>query len=172
MAPRPLARDYEKQEYLTKLTLISIFLGGFGAFISYSPFRRRHQKSLNFKPGDIILLIISTFRLGRMVAYNQVTEPLRAPFARTVPDQTGAGEVTEPKGRGVQRAIGELLTCPICSGTWIAAALVYGLHLFPGPARIFMAIMSTIGAAELLNEVTEFFSWMSQAARKEAGSAS
>jgi len=65
--------------------------------------------------------------------------------------------------------IGELIACPICSGTWIAAALVYGLHLLPGPTRILMTIMSTTGAAELMNAASAALSWSAQRAPQEGG---
>jgi hypothetical protein len=65
---------------------------------------------------------------------------------------------------------GDLIACPICAGTWIAAALVYGLELAPRPTRVLMAIMSAIGLGELLNALTEMLSWTGQAAREQAGS--
>jgi len=41
--------------------------------------------------------------------------------------ETAPGEVEErAKGRGLRRAIGELLTCPFCLGTWIASGFIYG----------------------------------------------
>jgi hypothetical protein len=46
---------------------------------------------------------------------------------------------------------------------------VYALHLLPGPARVFMTIMSTIGAAEMLNALIEQWSWAGAAARRKAG---
>jgi len=65
--------------------------------------------------------------------------------------------------------LGQLITCPICAGTWIAAGLVYALHLMPSATRLFLLINSTVGAAELLNAITESLSWSGEAARKTAG---
>jgi hypothetical protein len=62
-----------------------------------------------------------------------------------------------------------LIACPICSGTWIAAVLVYALQIFPSATRIFLAIISSTGIAELLNALAEALSWTGQAARKRAG---
>ena len=81
-----------------------------------------------------------------------------------------AGELPQAGEVGARRALGELLSCPICSGTWIAAALVYGLGIVPGPTRAFLAIMSAIGVAELLNAATEALQWTGEAERKQAGS--
>jgi hypothetical protein len=164
------ADRHKRQEYKTKLTLIGLFWGIFVAFTSQRPFARLHEKKLKLRPLDLALLGITTYRLGRLTAYDKVTEPLRWPFVRTVEDETGAGETVEPRGKGTQKALGELLSCPICSGTWIASGLVYGLHLIPGPTRIFMTIIGSVGFAELLNALTEALSWTGQAARKIAGS--
>ena len=68
----------------------------------------------------------------------------------------------------VQHALGELLSCPICTGTWVAAGLVYGLHLAPRPTRVLLAIMSTTGVAHLLYSLTEALSWIGHAARRQA----
>lgn len=157
----------KRQADLTKLTLFGAFLGVFGLFVQY--FGPRHTQTLNLSKTDLALLALATFRLGRLVAYDQVFEPLRSPVAATWPDDTGAGETTVPKGFGVKRSLGELITCPICAGTWIAAGLVYALHLWPGTTRILLAIAGSIGSAELLNALTEALSWWGQAARKTAG---
>ncbi len=157
-----------RQGHTAKLALMTVFLGAFVSFVAGSPARRRHMRRLNLPGSDWLLLIGSTFRLGRMVAFDQIMDPVRAPFTITTLDETGAGQTVEPRGQGARRAIGELISCPICAGTWIAAGLVYALHLVPGPARLFMMIMSTIGAVEILNALTEHWSWMGQFARKEA----
>ncbi len=73
------------------------------------------------------------------------------------------------KGHGVQRAIGELLSCPICVGTWAAAGMVYGLHLAPRPTRVFLSIMGATGAAELMFEASEALGWIGRAARRQCG---
>ena len=163
------SRGDDRQNHATKVALISIFIGAFGAFVSHEPFRRRHAQSLGLPGTDLILLVASTFRLGRLIAFDKVFEPLRAPVAKTRPDEFGAGETVVPRGSGARRALGELATCPICAGTWVAAGLVYALHLFPGPARIFMTILGSIGMAEMLNALTESLSWTGESARKDAG---
>jgi hypothetical protein len=158
----------EQQAQGAKLALITLFAGAFVSFVAGTPAARRHARRLDLPLADWVLLVGSTFRLGRLVAFDKIFDPLRAPWTVTKPDETGAGESVEPRGQGARQAIGELISCPICAGTWIAAALTYALHILPGPARLFMTIMSTIGIVEILNALTEHLSWMSQFARKEA----
>ena len=154
------------QRQATYLTLTGIFLALFGIFAGRE---QRSGQRLNLGPGEILLLCLAVFRGGRMIAWDHVTEPLRAPFAQTVPDSSGAGDTVEPRGTGAQQALGQLLSCPICSATWVAAALVYGLRLFPGPARLMLAIFGAAGAAELANAAAEALSWHGAAARQQAG---
>lgn len=162
-------REPKKQEYATKLSLIGIFLAIFTVFSARLPILRRRSEQFSMKPFDLVLLGLSTLRLGRMVAYDRVAEPLREPFAKTVPDPTGAGMTVEARGKGVRNSLGQLISCPICAGTWIAAGLVYGLHMLPNPTRVFLAITATTGLAEVLNEVTEILAWSAQAARIYSG---
>jgi hypothetical protein len=107
--------------------------------------------------------------MGRLIAFDRVMEPYRAPFTQTVPDSTGAGDTVEPKGSGWRRAIGELISCPICAGTWIAAVLTYSLELAPRPTRLLMTIMGAIGLGELFHTLTEALCWVGQHAREKAG---
>ncbi len=150
----------------TKLTLIGVFLALLAAFTAREASR---GEDVEIRPFDLLLLGLTTFRAGRLVAYEGVAAPLRAPLTETVPDSSGVGETVVATGTGVRFALGELVSCPICVGTWAAAGLVYGLHLAPRPTRVFLAVMSTTGVAEILQCSTEAFSWMGRAARKLAG---
>jgi uncharacterized protein DUF1360 len=150
----------------TKLTLTGVFLALMGAFAARLSGR---GEAPELRPFDLALLDLATFRTGRLIAFERVAAPLREPFTATTPDDAGAGEVVVPQGSGARRVLGELLSCPVCVGTWVAAGLVYGLHLAPRPTRVFLAVMGTTGAAELLNCAAEALGWLGRAARKEAG---
>ena len=154
------------QERLGYAVATGIFLSVFAVFNLVT---RRKDKGV--RPFDLALLGLSSFRLGRMVAYDKVMEPFRSPFTKTVPDPTGAGDTVVPAGTGWRRAIGELIACPICAGTWIAAGLVYGLEITPRPTRVLLSIIGAIGLGELLGALTEMLEWAGQASREQAGSA-
>lgn len=160
------------QHALTRQRFAYVTLTGIlMALIAALGLRRRERNST---PGlrEVVVLGLAAFRMGRLVSYDRVMEPLRSPFTQTVPDPTGAGESVEPKGVGWRRAVGELMSCPICSGTWMAAMLLYGLELAPGPTRVLMTIMSAMGLSELLDSLVEWLCWNAQAARRQAGSKS
>ncbi len=151
----------------TKLSLTGAFLAIMAAFSAR--LSGRHE-TLDIRPFELVLLSLSTYRTGRLVAFERVTAPLREPFTETRPDDSGAGEVVVARGSGTRRVLGELVSCPVCVGTWVAAGLVYGLHLTPRPTRVYLAVMGTTGAAELLNCSAEALGWLGRAARKDAGS--
>ena len=155
----------QRQERAAYVTLMGVFLGVFGAFASRV---RGKERPLDLRPLDVGLLGLATYRAGRLAAYDRVTEPLRDPFTETKPDEYGAGENVVAEGSGVRKAIGELVSCPTCVGTWVAAGLVYGLQVAPGPTRVLMTILGTTGLAELLGGASEALTWSGKAARKQS----
>jgi hypothetical protein len=163
----PSQNNGEIEKQATYFTLTGLFSAIFVAFAAQ--YKRRHRKKLELRPLDLGLLGMATYRLGHLAANDKVLEFVRKPFTQTVPDESGAGLTVQPKGKGFRHALGELISCPVCAGTWIAAGLVYGLHLIPGPTRVFMTIMGAVGASELLNAVTKALNWSGQAARQEVG---
>ncbi len=92
----------------------------------------------------------ATYKLSRLIAKDRVTSVIRAPFTRFQED-IGHGEVAEAaRGRGLQRALGELLVCDYCMGQWVSAGFV-GLHaVAPRPARTLAATFTVLGAADVL----------------------
>jgi hypothetical protein len=167
MGPEPNRPDHS--EYPAKIILTGIFLGGIALFASWRLSTGQGLDAFHMTVSDLVLLVFATLRMGRMLAYDLIMEPLRSPFTVTVPDGTGAGDSVEPKGRGLQRAIGQLISCPICAGTWSAGVLVLGMYAFPGPVRILITILGAIGAAEVLNSLIEGSSWSGQLARAKTG---
>ena len=80
---------------------------------------------------DLALLGIATHKLSRIVAKDRITGILRAPFVCYI-RSAGAGEVEEePRGRGFQRGIGHLVSCPYCMAPWWATALALGFRFRP-----------------------------------------
>jgi hypothetical protein len=167
MGPEPDRQEHS--EYLAKIILTGVFLGGIALFASWRLSTGQGLDAFHMTVGDLVLLVFATLRVGRMLAYDLIMEPLRSPFTVTVPDGTGAGDSVEPKGRGLQRALGQLISCPICAGTWSAGLLVLGMYAFPGPVRILITILGAIGAAEVLNSLIEGSSWSGQLARAKTG---
>jgi hypothetical protein len=103
-------------------------------------------------PQDLVLFALSTQKLSRVITKDKVTSAFRAPFTE-VEGKGGAGELEErARGHGLRRAIGELLTCPFCLGTWIASGFVYGYIFTPRLTRILASIFAVSGMADFLQQ--------------------
>jgi hypothetical protein len=162
-------RKSKRLEYSTKIILTFVFLGLFVLFVSWMASTGQGLSSFHMNVLDLVLLVFATLRMGRMISYDLVMEPLRSIVARTVKDETGAGDSVEPKGTGIQYSLGQLIACPICVGTWVAAIFLYGFYVWPGPTRVLVTIMAIIGFAELVNALVEYYCWVGQEGRVRAG---
>ena len=101
-------------------------------------------------PADLALLTVASHKMSRMVTRDRVTSVVRAPFTRFQGD-AGPGEVDEAaRGRGLRRAIGELLVCPYCLGMWASAALTASLLVFPRFTRWLCTVLVSFLGSELL----------------------
>lgn len=99
---------------------------------------------------DIALAAIATHKLSRLLARDPVTSPLRAPFT-TYEGTAGPAELDEdPRGEGTQHAVGELITCPFCTGVWVATGLSAGLIFLPRTTRLAMGTLAALAGADLL----------------------
>lgn len=104
-------------------------------------------------PKDLVLFALSTQKLSRVITKEKVTTAIRAPFTE-IEGKGGAGELEErPRGRGLRRAVGELLTCPFCLGTWIASGFVYGYIFSPRATRTIASIFAVSGMADFLQQL-------------------
>lgn len=130
--------------------LVGIYAAGFAAFLLATKSTRQtltNKTSLS----DFLLLSIGTYKLSRIISKDRVTSPLRAPFV-SYEGSGGTSELKEkPRGTGMQRAVGDLLTCPWCMGPWAAAALTYGFVLAPGAARVAGCILSAAAISDALH---------------------
>jgi len=100
---------------------------------------------------DLALLGMATHKLSRIVAKDRITGILRAPFVSYI-GSAGAGEVEEePRGRGFQRGIGHLVSCPYCMAPWCATALSFGLLFAPRVTRFFAGILVSVTASDFLH---------------------
>jgi hypothetical protein len=99
---------------------------------------------------DAIAAGMATHKLSRLIAKDKVTSFARAPFVSSQ-EPSGQGEVSsEPRGRGLQFAIGELITCPYCLGQWVSAALGVGMVAAPRLTRLLTFVYTAETIADFL----------------------
>ena len=96
---------------------------------------------------DLFALSAATFKVARTLSRERVTSFVRQPF---VEGQAEAGEGEEPAGDGLRRALGELVTCTRCVGTWSAAGLASTQLLAPRFGRLLTWSLSAAAANDFL----------------------
>jgi hypothetical protein len=99
---------------------------------------------------DLALAAVATFKASRLITRDRVTSTIRAPFSRFQGD-AGHGEVNDAaRGRGLRRAIGELLVCPYCLDMWVASAFLGGLVAAPRATRLGASVLTVVSGADFL----------------------
>jgi hypothetical protein len=120
-----------------------------------------------------VLFLMGTLaanRIGRTIAYNAVGEPIRGPFTKVVRHSSGAGDTVKPVAKhGSHRAIGELVSCPICAGTWGSLVLLSSYLLWGPFGTLLILVLGVAGGAEIINWLIEHLEWSSHKAREETG---
>ena len=118
-----------------------------------------------------VLLGLAAFRGGRAVAFNKVFEWLRTLFrCRIVTDSSGAGKNAQACDEpGIMQALGELITCPICAGTWFAMSLLVARAINPDLGNGLIVVLAAAGIAEMLHWAGEYLEWGGRHSREQAG---
>lgn len=130
-------------------TLLGAWTGIYGGLLVAG--ERGGRLPERIPPADIVLLGVATHKLTRIVTKDWVTAPLRAPFVR-YEGSAGGGEVKEEvRGRGLRKAIGDLLTCPWCTGPWVAGSLLAALVSRPRATRVVAAGFSAVAVSDFLH---------------------
>ena len=130
--------------YRAYATIVATFVTGLGAVSGVAAARQRPLRE--FTPMDLTMLGLATFKASRTVARDKVTSFVRDPF---VEGEAYDGEGERPvHDTDMKQAIGELVTCTRCIGTWIGAALASTQILAPRTGRL----LTTVLAAGALND--------------------
>lgn len=93
--------------------------------------------------GDVARIAVATHKVSRVVARDRVASFVRAPVTRD-------DDASEPKPRGIARALGELFTCPYCLDLWLAAAFSAANIVWPRPTRFVTSILAAHAGADFL----------------------
>ncbi|MGN6798429.1 MAG: DUF1360 domain-containing protein [Gaiellaceae bacterium] len=96
---------------------------------------------------DLTVLGLATFKAARTVSRDEVTSFLREPFVEGRAKE-GAEEPVETGD--LRQAIGELVTCSRCIGTWIAAGLAATQIMAPRFGRLLTWTLATAGVNDVL----------------------
>jgi hypothetical protein len=90
---------------------------------------------------DLVVLSLATFKTARTIARDELGSFIREPFV----------EGEDPVESGdLRQAIGELVTCSRCIGTWIAGGLTATQIIAPRFGRVLTWSLAAAGANDVL----------------------
>ena len=127
-----------------------VALYGAGVTAAGAVVRRRGRPLPDVSLRDIVLVGVATHKLSRRLSKDSVTSPFRAAFTRYRGVSGPAELLEEPRGDGVRKAVGELVTCPFCLSQWVATGFVFGLALAPQATRMAASVFASLALADFL----------------------
>jgi hypothetical protein len=136
-----MAVQTERPPYGAYAAIMAVFVGGLGTAGAVARALRRDPQCHTAL--DFLVLSAASFKAARTLSHDEVTSFIRDPFVR---GHAHTGEDEEPVEGGMEQAIGELVTCSRCAGTWIAAGLAATQILAPRFGRL---LTWSLGAAAM-----------------------
>jgi hypothetical protein len=128
----------DQPPYRAYAAIMGTFVAGLGAVSGLAAARNRPLQEM--ATIDLALLGLATFKASRTVATDKVTSFVREPF---VEGDAYDGEDERPtRETEMKQAIGELVTCTRCVGTWIGASLASLQILAPRTGRLVTAVLA------------------------------
>ncbi len=131
--------------YRAYATIMGAFVGGLavaGAVARSLDRDPRDQDAL-----DLVILGLATFKAARTIARDDVTRFIREPF---VEGEAREGAESPIETGDLRQAVGELVTCSRCVGTWVAAGLGTTQIIAPRFGRILTWSLAAAGANDWL----------------------
>src|SRR5438067_10321465 len=131
--------------YEAYAAIVGVFVGGLGvAGLAARVFDRNPACQT---PLDLAVLSAASFKAARTLASDEVTSFLRDPFVR---GRAHEGDEEPLRTGDMRQAIGELVTCSRCGGTWAAAGLAVSQILSPRFGRLLTWSLAAAGANDWL----------------------
>ena len=141
-----MATATKQPPYAAYAAIMGVFAGGLGTAGLLARALGRNPACQS--PLDLVVLSAATFKGARTLARDEVTSFLRDPFVR---GHAHTGENEEPVQSGDwEQAIGELVTCSRCAGTWVAAGFATTQILAPRFGRLLTWSFAAAGINDFL----------------------
>jgi Protein of unknown function (DUF1360) len=148
----------ERPPYASYAAIMATFAGGLAAAGAIARALGRDPQCNTAL--DFLVLGAASFKAARTLSHDEVTSFLREPFVK---GHAHTGEDEEPVRGGMEQAIGELVTCSRCAGTWAAAALAATQIIAPRFGRL---LTWSLGAAAANDFLQAGFSALSSKANQ------
>ena len=141
----------EEQRLYSYATLMGLFNLIFAVFLLFVKGTGRNIPE-RVETKDLALLGVATHKLSLIGSQDAVTSPLRAPFTELQEKESPKSVDEKPRGKGLRRSVGELLTCQFCLGMWVASFFTYGLVLAPRVTRLIATVFTILTISDHLHQ--------------------
>ena len=142
MATATLTR---RPPYEAYAAIMGTFVGGIGlAGVAARIFDRNPACQT---PLDLAVLSLASFKAARTLTSDEVTSFVREPFVR---GKAHHGDEEPLETGDYRQAIGELVTCTRCIGTWAAVGLTTTEVIAPRFGRLLTWTLAAAGANDIL----------------------
>ena len=140
-----MATSTKAPPYEAYAAIMAAFVGGLAAAGAVARMLGRDPRENTAL--DLTVLGLASFKASRTIARDEVTSFLRDPFVEGKAHEGGE----EPVETGdMRQAIGELVTCSRCIGTWVAAGLAGTQIIAPRFGRILTWTLASAGVNDWL----------------------
>jgi hypothetical protein len=153
-----MASQTARPPYESYAAIMATFAGGLAAAGAIARLLRRDPQCHTAL--DFLVLSAAAFKASRTLSHDEVTSFIREPFVR---GHAYTGEGEEPVEGGMDQAIGELVTCSRCAGTWVAAGLAATQIISPRFGRL---LTWSFGAAAVNDFLQAGFSALTEKANQ------
>ena len=138
-------RARARPPYEAYAAIMGVFVGGLG--LAGAAARALDRDPACQTGLDLVVLSAASFKAARTLASDEVTSFLRDPF---VQGDAHEGDEEPLESGDLRQAIGELVTCSRCGGTWAAAGLAVTQILSPRFGRLLTWSLAAAGVNDWL----------------------
>lgn len=131
--------------YAAYAGIMTTFVGGLAAAGGVAKLLRRDPREHSAL--DLAVLALASFKASRTISHDEVTSFMREPFVEGTAKEGGEDPI---ESGDLRQAVGELVTCSRCIGTWVAAGLAGTQILAPQFGRLLTWTLATAGANDWL----------------------
>lgn len=125
--------------------IMATFVGGLAAAGGIAKLLGRDARDHNVL--DLTVLALASFKASRTISNDEVTSFMREPFVEGTAKEGGEDPI---ESGDLRQAVGELVTCSRCIGTWVAAGLAGTQIIAPQFGRLLTWTLATAGANDWL----------------------
>jgi hypothetical protein len=152
--PKELFEGYEAGSEVpvgAYATLVAVFSSIFALFLLLARITGRELPE-RIRLADLALLGTAAHKLSYLITNASVTSFIRAPVTELQEVKSPTNLEEKPRGDGLQKALGNLLTCQFCLGMWVTAFLSYGLVLVPRTTRFVAGMFTVLAVSDFMHQ--------------------